>query len=320
MTDPADGTGEDDTGVGDTGGGDANDGDDRTFHVDGELVPASAATVSVRDRGFMYGDGAFETMRAYGGEVFRWDAHADRLAGACETLALDHGLSAVDLRERVRATLAANDLAEAYVKLSVTRGAQPGTLTPDPEVDPTVVVQVAPLSRGGVDGDPTWDDPATVQTVTTRRIPDDCLPSDAKTHNYLNEILATLELRRARGGGLDADVALQRDLDGAVASGASSNVFVVVDDALLTPSLDGPVLPGITRETVLDIAESEGIPTRETTLSADDVRSAEEAFLTNSTWELRPVASVDGIDVGGGPLTELLGRLFDRRVEREHYG
>jgi len=113
--------------------GDREEHGERLYHVDGDLVPASEATVSVEDRGFAYGDAAFETMRAYGGDVFRWDAHAARLAETCDTLALDHGLSDAELKRRVDETLAGNDLADAYVKLSITRGVQPGTLDPRPD-------------------------------------------------------------------------------------------------------------------------------------------------------------------------------------------
>ncbi|MEA5386300.1 aminotransferase class IV [Haloarculaceae archaeon H-GB11] len=126
------------------------------YHVDGTLVPASDATVSVRDRGFMYGDAAFETLRAYGGEVFEWEAHRERLQRTADTLGFGDAVPD-DLHDRVRETLAANDLDEAYVKLSVTRGVQPGKLTPAEEVDPTVVVIVKELpavapsaSRSGV--------------------------------------------------------------------------------------------------------------------------------------------------------------------------
>ncbi|WP_372912867.1 aminotransferase class IV [Salinigranum sp.] len=302
-----------------TGGGDDDgDGDDTgeayLYHVDGDLVPASDATVSVRDRGFMYGDAAFETLRAYGGEVFAWDAHARRLDGTCEVLQLDHGLSDDDLHRRVRETLAANDLADAYVRLSVTRGVQPGKLSPSPEVDPTVVVLVDELPPGGRESTPVWDGPATVQTVKTRRVPDRAIPSHAKTHNYLNGILARLELRVT-----GADEALVLDSDGYVAEGATSNVFFVSDEALCTPSLDGPVLPGVTRDVVVGLAREEGIPVREGQFTPDDVRNAAEVFVTNTTWELRPVETVDGIDCGGGPVTTLLSRLFDERVEREHY-
>jgi branched-chain amino acid aminotransferase len=289
--------------------------DDLLYHVDGELVPAEEATVSVRDRGFMYGDAAFETLRAYGGDVFRWEDHARRLAGTCDALALDHGLSDAALKSRVDDTLAANGLDDAYVKLSVSRGVQAGKLTPGEDVDPTVVVYVSPLPRGGRGGDPPWDGPATLQTVKTRRVPDRAVPARAKTHNYLNGVLARLELRVT-----DADEAVMLDEDGHLAEGATSNLFFVRDDALCTPSLDGPVLPGVTRAAVVDIARDESIPVREGTFTPDDLREAAEAFVTNTTWELRPVASVDGIDLGGGPVTTLLSRVFDARVERAHYG
>ncbi|MFC6826439.1 aminotransferase class IV [Halopelagius fulvigenes] len=287
---------------------------DLLYHVNGELVPADEAAVSVRDRGFMYGDAAFETLRAYGGDVFRWGTHADRLRETCDVIALDHGLSDADLKARVDETLRGNELDDAYVRLSVTRGVQPGKLTPGEAVDPTIVVLVKPLPRGGRGSDPAWDGPASLQTVKTRRVPDRSIPARAKTHNYLNGILARLELRVT-----DADEAVMLDSEGRLAEGATSNLFFVREDALCTPSLDGPVLPGVTRAEVLDIAAEEGIPVRERAFTPDDLRNAAEAFVTNTTWEVRPVESVDGIDVGGGPVTMLLSRVFDDRVEREHY-
>ncbi|XVH30702.1 aminotransferase class IV [Haloferacaceae archaeon DSL9] len=289
--------------------------DDLTYHVDGELVPAEAASVNVRDRGFLYGDAAFETMRAYNGRLFEWRAHADRLRETCEILRLDHGLSDDDLYDRITATLAANGLDDAYVRLSVTRGVQPGKLTPGPAVDPTVVVIVAPLPRGGTGGESVWDDPAVLQTVRTRRTPDRSMPARAKTHNYLNGILARLELRVS-----DADEAVMLDSDGRIAEGATSNLFFVRDNALRTPSLDGPVLPGVTRATVLDIAHEEGIPVEEGEYAPSDLREADEAFATNTTWEIRPIERVDGIEVADGPVTTLLGKLFDARIEADYYG
>jgi branched-chain amino acid aminotransferase len=281
------------------------------FHVNGALVPEDEATISVRDRGFLYGDAAFETLRAYGGTPFRWDAHAERLAGTCDLLGIDHGLTDADLRGRVDETLAANGLDEAYVRLSVTRGVQPGKLTPLPVDDPGVVVIVAELPRGGTDGESVWDGPVTAETVGIERGPDAALPARAKTHNYLNGILARRDT--------DADAALMLNGDGFLAEGATSNLFFVADGRLHTPSLDGPVLPGITRRVVLDLAGDLGVPTATGRYEPDALRAADEAFLTNSTWELRPVASVDSVAVGGGPVTDRLATAFDRLVDAEHY-
>jgi branched-chain amino acid aminotransferase len=284
------------------------------YHVDGDLVPDSEATVSVRDRGFMYGDAAFETLRAYGGTTFEWAAHRDRLERTCETLGMPDAVPE-DLADRVRETLAANDLDDAYVRVSVTRGEQPGKLTPRPEVDPTVVVVVKPLPRGGVDGEPVWDGPAALRTVETRRIPDEALPADVKTHNYLGGILARLELRRTAGEDA-ADEALVRDTDGYVTEGATSNVFFVDGGTLHTPGLDASILPGVTRSVVLELAERADLPVETGRYRVEDIRAADEVFLTNTTWEVRPVTAFDGTDFEVGPTTERLMDAFDRRVER----
>ncbi len=285
---------------------------DRTYHVDGELVPAAEAAVPVEDRGFLYGDAAFETLRAYGGSVFAWDAHRDRLEGTCGHLGMPDAVPA-DLRERVRETLATNDLADAYVRVSVTRGVQPGKLTPRPDVDPTVVVIVKPLPRGGRDGEPVWDGPATVETVETRRVSSDAIPAGAKTHNYLNGILARLELTPG------ADEALLLDPAGAVAEGATSNLFFVDDGTLKTPGTGSDLLPGVTRSVVLGIADEESFPVEEGRYDLDTVRRADEVFVTNTTWEVRPVGELDGRALETGPITRLVARLFDERVETGHY-
>jgi branched-chain amino acid aminotransferase len=284
------------------------------FHVNGEVVPAEAATISVRDRGFMYGDAAFETMRAYAGRPFRWNAHAERLATTCDLLAIDHGLADTDLRDRIDETLDANDLREAYVKLSITRGVQAGKLDPDPVEDPGVVVMVSELPRGGTEGGEVWDAPVTAEFVDVERVPNAAVPAKAKTHNYLNGILARLAS--------DADTALMLDADGRLAEAATSNCFFVRDGTLHTPSLDGPILPGITRRTVLELAAEEGIPTETGRYRPDDLRTADEAFLTNSTWEVRPLVEIDGdrLTSRPGPVTGALMDAYDRRVERDYYG
>jgi len=292
--------------------------DSLLFHVNGDLVPADEATVSVQDRGFKYGDAAFETLRAYGGDVFGWEAHADRLANTCELLEIAHGLSHANLHERILETLTANGLDDAYVRLSISRGVQPGKLDPQPAVDPTVVIIVKPLPRGGVGGESVWAGPATLETVKTRRIPDNAVPAAAKTHNYLNGILARLALQRGASGD-PADEALLLDTDGYLAEGATSNLFFVADGVVHTPTTDQSILPGVTRSIVLDLAREEGLPVETGRYEREELLAVDEAFLTNTTWELRPIEVVDGESIGGGPITQLLSRLYDRRVERSCY-
>jgi branched-chain amino acid aminotransferase len=299
---------------GDAGTDGPSTGADRLFHLDGELVPAAEATVSVQDRGFTYGDAAFERLRVYGGDVFAWEAHADRLKTTCDLLSLDHGIPSDELHGRILDTLDANGLYDACVRLSISRGVQAGRLDPEPEIDPTVVIIVRPLPRGGIGGDSVWDEPATLRTVRTRRVPNDAIPAEANTHNYLNRILARLELR-----GSDADEALMLDTQGRVAEGATSTVFAVDGDGLLTPARSGPVRPASSRSTIIDIATEEGIPVREATIQATTLRDAEELFCTNSTWEVRPVEEVDGVPFDTGAVTELLAHRYRERVEGACY-
>jgi len=282
------------------------------YHVDGSLVPAEGATVSVRDRGFMYGDAAFETLRVYGGRPFRWTAHADRLERTCETLGFAGAVPPrTELRARVEETLAANEMTDAYLKLSVTRGVQPGKLTPDEAVDPTVVVMVSELPRGGSEGERVWDGPAQLRTVDTERVPDTALPSGAKTHNYLNGILARLELR-----GTGADEALLCSTAGTLTEGAASNLFFIRDRTLQTPTAELPLLPGVTREVVLECAGDLDLPVETGRYPLSALESATEVFVTNSTWEVRPVTGVDDSEFAVGPVTRRLQAAFDERVER----
>jgi branched-chain amino acid aminotransferase len=258
----------------------------------------------------MYGDAAFETLRVYGGEIFEWEAHADRLEATCETLGFADAVPPrTDLRERVLDTLAANDLADAYAKLSVTRGVQPGKLTPDEAVDPTVVVLVDPLPRGGPDGAPVWDEPAEITTVDTQSIPDAAIPAGAKTHNYLDGILARLAVRNT-----EYDEAVRRSTAGYLTEGATSNLFFVEDGRLLTPTTDLPLLPGVTRQIVIEIARAEGIPVETGRYESARLQDADEVFLTNSTWEIRPVTRVDDRRLPVGVLTRELQAAYDGRV------
>lgn len=302
--------------------------DDRRCHVDGDLVPESRA-MAVRDRGFRYGDAAVETLRAYGGAPSEWAAHADRLRAACRALGIGHGLADAELRERVLATLSANGLDDALVRLSITRGpeARPPELADGWEPsggDPTVAVTVTPTPRGGVDGDPPWDGPAALQTVKRRPAPAAAIPAGGATHSRLDRVLARRELRA--GGG---DEALVRDADGDVVSGAFSDVFFV-GDGLRVPAAEGVVPPAPIRSVVRDLAAAEDLPVEAGEFPPAAVRGADEAFLASAAWGIRPVGTVDGIvldsgdapaaaPAGAGPVTALLARLFDRRIEREHY-
>lgn len=283
-----------------------------TYLVDGELFDASEASVNVRDRGFLYGDAAFETMRVYAGELFAWEAHMDRLDATCRLLDIDHGIDSDTLYEWVMRVLAENDLQEAAIRLSITRGIQPGALRPTPAVDPTVVIIVRELGRSGIEGQPRWETPATVYSASRHKIPDSAIPAAAKTHNYLSGVLAHLDLPD------DGDEALLRTVDGSIAEGTISNLFLVDEGRLLTPGEES-ILPGITRYAVMVLAELLEIEVSETPIQPAMLTTVDEAFLTNTTWEIRPIESVDGHHIGEGRLTRRLRTAFDTAIEANFY-
>lgn len=283
---------------------------DRKYFVNGEIVPAGDARISVRDRGFLYGDAAFETLRAYAGRPFHWETHLERLEYTCHVLRIDHGLTGSELRNAVQETLAANELENAYIRLSITRGVQPGKLTPDRSADPGVVILAHPLTPGGRGSDPVWEEPATVVVSSVRQIPPQSIPAELKTHNYLNGILARLE-----GSPAEAHEAIRLSTDGYVTEGATSNIFIIRDGALVTPPATDPILPGVTRDIVIRLARDAAIPVTTESLRPEAVQGAEECFLTNTTWEIRPVTNFDGADFPVGAITERLCRAYNEYVD-----
>ena len=285
------------------------------LHVDGELVSRDERHLSALDRGFRYGDAVFETFRVYGGTPYAWERHLDRLERSAATIRLYHGIGREDLRDRVEETLAANELQEAYLRLSISRGVQPGTLEPRQEVDPTVVIQVEPLPRGGVEGTAVWDRPIDCTIGDTQRVPAEAIPAHIKSHNYLNGILATIE---ARDAGVDQAILL--DADGMLTEATTANLFFVTDGVLHTPSVEEvPVLPGITREDVLELADTMDIPTERGRWKPTVLHRADEVFLTNTTWEVRPVRSIDDTSYPVGSVTDQLRRAYTARIERLCY-
>lgn len=234
------------------------------------MVPPEEGAISVLDRGFMYGEGLFETMRAYGGRVFRLEQHLARMRDAAADVGLKE--QARRLRSRdVMEALSASGLTDAVVRVTVT----PSTL----------VVLVRPLSLPPQEryerGCAAVAMPAAVMGGSVlRRI---------KSLNYLDKLLAQRAAERA-----GADEAILVDPDGCVVEGAMRNVFAVVRGELVTPPLSRGLLPGVTREAVLEMAEQQEIASAERDATVADLMAAEECFLTSSLAEILPVASVDG--------------------------
>jgi len=274
--------------------------------VNGVLVAPGTAVLAADDRGFTLGDGLFETMRAYGGRVFRLRAHLERLRSSADRLGIP---IPPDLEDAVRATLAASGLDSAAVRLTVSRGPGEGLAPPEP-ARPTVVVTARPYAPAE-----RWYAAGLRAVFARGRLNEHALTAGIKRLGYLDQVAAQAEARA-----VGADEALFLDTEGHLAEGAASNVFLVVDGALWTPPLSCGVLPGITRGVVIELANAAGILVREEPVPPDALHAADEAFLTSSLRELVPVVAIGDSPIGRGqpgPLTLHLLDLYRGRVHAE---
>lgn len=279
----------------------------RVVSIDGTLTRPEEASVSVYDRGFLYGDSVFETVRTYAGEPFALDEHMARLSRSAErvgiTMPVAPALFAMEVRKAVRA--AKNP--ESYARAMLTRGAGPLGLDPSAALTPLRVILVEPLTPPPPSA---YRDGVAVVTVRTERAAD--AAHGAKVGNYLASLLA---LQKARAAG--AHEALILDASGHVLEGTTSNVFLVRGGDLITPPDEAGILPGITRAHLLDIARAERHGVRFTSITPADLATADEVFLTSSIREILPVVRVDDRIIAGGapgPVTRALHAAFRAMV------
>jgi branched-chain amino acid aminotransferase len=290
-------------------------------YVNGVVTEARAAVVPVYDHGFLYGEGVYETLRTYSREPFLFDRHFARLTHSAAQMALDVPFSGDDLLARVRATMHAADgpaggvvdpdgASDAYIRILLTRGV--GELTynlaacPVPTLVIIVKPYVAPLDR-------TFTEGIRISLVGIRRNHPAALNPMIKSNNLLNNALA---MQEALGRG--AEEALMRNQAGEIVECSQSNVFVVRQGRLLTPPLDAGLLPGITREFVLELAADLGLDAREVPITPAELLAADEVFLTGTTREVTPVVHVDDARIADGRpgrLTMQLLSAFRERVQ-----
>lgn len=279
-------------------------------YLNGSLLPSAEARIPALDYGFLYGYGLFETMRAYaGGRVFRLDRHLDRLVSSAETLGIT--ADTPTLEEAIHETLSANSLSSARIRLTVSAGE--GDPVPDPAscARSTVLVVAAEYQQLPEE---TYRRGYRAVTASLRRNHRSPL-AGMKSLSFTENLLARQEARRA---GVDEAVLLN-DRDH-VAEASMSNLFVVSGVVLRTPPLDAGVLPGVTREAVLELAQRLGITAVEDDITPDELRQSDEAFLTNSVIELMPLTGLDGRAIGGGaigPVTQKLRESYQELVRLE---
>lgn len=274
-------------------------------YLNDRFVPREEAVVSVFDHGFLYGDGVFETLRASHGRVFQLAEHLARLERSAARLQLRLPVGIERLADLLRESLARNHLHDAYLRITVSRGAGEIGLDPALCATPTLVIIAKPFQPSP---ESFYADGVSVMIAqTTRNLPD-ALPPQVKSLNFLNNILAKMEATA-----VGAHEALMLNHRGDLTEGTTSNVFLVQNGRVRTPSTDCGILEGLTRGLVLHVASEMGIPADETQLRVEDLLRAEECFLTNTTQEVLPVTQVDGHLIGDGrpgPITRRLHAAF----------
>lgn len=280
-------------------------------YVNGELIPEAQGTVSINDRGWLYGDAVFETLRTYGGRVFKPTEHFARLEQSAGLVGIVLPLSYEDFAEAVNGLLRAeggdDDL---MVRVTISRGVGGAGIYPLETLAPTVVVQL----RAIPDYPPrTFSVGWSLMIAKTRRNDPRAIDPLIKTTNFLNNVLAKKEAVEA-----GINEALMLNQAGFVAESTISNFFIVKDGRVMTPPLNDGILPGITRETVIDLARTGGISVSETSLDTQAVYNGDEAFLTLTSAGIVPVVEVDGRPLGAGkpgPIVARLRGLYDEHVE-----
>ena len=277
-------------------------------YVNGRITSAAEAAVPVFDHGFLYGEGVYETLRTYTRVPFLFEPHMARLRRSAGMIALTVPMTDDQLRDEVgKATAAYTGGAgdELYIRMLLTRGvgdlSYNLTATPTPTL--VIIVKALPVFPARC-----YRDGIRVALVDVRRNPSNALNPLIKSNNLLNNALAMQEAYR-RG----ADEALMQNQAGHIVECSQSNFFVVRARQLLTPPLTEGLLPGITRQVVIDIARELGIATSEVAITPANVMAADEAFITGTTRELTPVTAVDDSPVGNGrpgPITAQLLAAF----------
>ncbi|MFB6085307.1 MAG: branched-chain amino acid transaminase [Halodesulfurarchaeum sp.] len=291
--------------------------DVETIWMDGDYVDWEDATVHVLTHALHYGTGIFEGARAYdtreGTAIFRWDAHLDRLFDSAKPYELDIPFSREELTEATLELLRRNELESAYIRPLVFYGYHSLGVSP---ADCPTKTMIATWPWGAYLGEEALREGVEVVVSSWRKHASSQVPTNVKTTGlYVNSMLAGEEARKQ-----GATEAILLNKEGNVAEGPGENIFLVRDGEIFTPGLSESILEGITRDTVITLAEERGYTVREeTSISRGELYTADELFFTGSAAEVTPIRQVDNVEIGSGsrgPVTEKLQQAYFDLTER----
>jgi branched-chain amino acid aminotransferase len=277
------------------------------IYLNGQIIPSEKAVISIFDHGFLYGDGIYETMRSYNGVVFKIEEHIKRLQKSASLISLSLPFSEEILKRDIYETLHANSLLNAYIRITISRGK--GDIGIDPELckKPTIVIITKEFN-----GYPErlYKEGIKLIIAKTRRNHKNALNPQIKSLNFLNNILAKIEAKKE-----GAYEALMLNVYGKIAEGTISNVFFIKDNTIMTPSTKCGILNGITRQTVIEMIKKENLNLKQGFYTKEDIYSADEVFITNTTMEIMPVSMIDKKKYKVGKYTNKLRKLYKKEVE-----
>ncbi|GIP60779.1 branched-chain-amino-acid transaminase [Paenibacillus sp. FSL W8-0186] len=282
------------------------------IYLDGQFVTKDNAKISVYDHGFLYGDGIFEGIRIYNGNIFKCKEHLDRLYDSAKSIMLNIPLTYQEMEDALVETLRRNELRDGYIRLVVSRGA--GNLGLDPNRCPKASVIIIAEQLAIYSEEAYKTGLKTVSVSTKRNIPDALNPK-IKSLNYLNNILVKIQSNLSGAG-----EAIMLNSQGYVTEGSGDNIFIVKNGVITTPPCYLGALEGITRQAIIDICHEKGYKLKEEPFTLHDVYVADEVFLTGTAAEVIAVREVDGRIIGeghAGPITLKLLEEFRSIVDKD---
>ncbi len=277
--------------------------------LDGAFVEKEEAKISVFDHGLLYGDGIFEGIRIYKNCVYRLDEHLERLEYSAKAILLKMPWTRQELSDLVCESCRINGLSDGYIRLIVTRGEGSLGLSPNSCPKPSLIIIADKIT---LYPEECYTEGLKIVTVPTRRTNAAALNPGVKSLNYLNNIMAKVEA--AQAGALEG---IMLNDQGNVAECTGDNLFIVHKGVIFTPHASNGALRGITRQAVIDIANSQGLEVKEVNLTRYEIWNADECFLTGTAAELIPVVGLDSRSIGDGtpgPITQKLHAAFHQEV------
>ncbi len=270
--------------------------------LNGKIISDTEGHISLKDRGFLYGDGIFETLRSYNGTPFKLAEHLERLHSSARKLIIPFEYTIKELSKNVKELVKINNISDAYIRITLSRGIGNIGLGINDNLESTLLIQSKPfmsyekeLYKKGMS-----------LNVSRARRSTSCPISCHKTTNLLTSILLKEEAKEK-----SAQESIILNTDGYVAECIVSNIFIVDNRKVMTPSLDTNILPGITREIVLDICKDNNISVSEDRFRIETVIKADEVFITNSLMEIMPIAEVEGNKIGKAIPGEITSQLMN---------